>query len=97
MPTKNKLADLRSCLFEQLEKLQAAENPSIEIQRSKAMAQVSGQILSSVKVQLQFVQVLGADRVPALAEQTSDFFREEPKKGLNTGKQLGAVRTIGEK
>ena len=96
---KNKLADLRDMLFEQLEKLKNADNPDVEIRRADAMAKVSNQIIGSVKIQLDFVKTLGQEHVPELAQQTSDFFRNEPKRpapgsvtakpGLSTGKQLG--------
>lgn len=92
---RNKLIDLRDHLFEQLERLESAENLDQEIRRAQAMAKVAVQIVNSVKVQLDFINTLGQDRIPALAEQTKEFFQvPAAPKGLATGKELGAPQIV---
>lgn len=98
-----KLSDLRDHLFDQLEKLKSAEDPTSEINRSKAMAAISAEIINSAKLELQFIHTVGQESLPASVadpKKTGTFF-EKPAKGLGTGKELGAplqaVRAIGSK
>lgn len=55
----NKIDDLRASLFDTLKALQDKENP-MDVERAKAICQVSGQIIESAKVETEFVKVTGA-------------------------------------
>ena len=57
---KNKIEDLRNHLFATLEALQDDDNP-IDIERAKAVAQVSQQIIESAKVEVKFIEAVGGD------------------------------------
>lgn len=56
---KNKIEDLRNHLFAQLERLSdedlSGEKLQEEIKRSKAIAEVSSQIVAAAQVELQFI------------------------------------------
>lgn len=62
---RNKITDLRDHLFAQLENLSDDDNmknPELrarEIERSKQMVNISHAIVETVKVEIQFLQVLG--------------------------------------
>lgn len=56
---KNKIDDLRNHLFETLEALKDQENP-MELDRAKAIADVSKVIVESAKVEVDFLKVTGA-------------------------------------
>ncbi len=60
MPPKNKLEDLRDHLFETLEALKDEERP-MDIERAKAICQVSQTIIDSAKVEVQFLEVTGQE------------------------------------
>ena len=87
-PRTRTLAGLREHLFDALEGLQSKDAP-MDIERAEAVAHVSGQIINAAKVELQFLQMVGQDRLSSVVEpaKTGRFF--EPAKGLSTGKQLG--------
>lgn len=55
---KNKIEDLRNHLFATLEALQDEDNP-MDIERAKAVAQVSQQIIESAKVEVRFLETVG--------------------------------------
>ena len=96
MENNRKMSDLRDHLFDALEKLKDKDNP-MPVERAEAVAHVAAQIINSAKVELQFLNMVGQERLPALADpkKTGTFFES---KGLGTGKQLGApIRAIGEK
>lgn len=84
------LSDLRDSLFNQLKKLETADDPKIEIERAQAMTKVAGQIVNAAKLQLQAITTVGQTDLPDFADPkgTAKFF-VEPKKGLSTGKELG--------
>lgn len=70
---KNSIDDLRNHLFETIEALKDADNP-MDIDRAKAVANVSEKILDSAKVELKFMELtdsaasafLDADQRPQL-------------------------------
>jgi len=55
---KNKIEDLRNHLFATLEALQDEEKP-MDIERAKAIASVSHQLIESAKVEVKFLEVTG--------------------------------------
>jgi hypothetical protein len=55
---KNKMSDLRNHLFETLERLKDDENP-MDIDRARAIANVGGTIIESVKAEIQFMEATG--------------------------------------
>ncbi len=56
---KNKMSDLRNHLFETLEALKDEDKP-MEIQRAKAISDVAQTIIESAKVEIQFMEAVGA-------------------------------------
>lgn len=64
--TKNKISDLRNHLFEALEQLKDPEKP-LDLERAKAICEVSEQIIDTAKVEVSFMEVTG--ELP-----TNDFF-----------------------
>jgi hypothetical protein len=66
---KNKLDDLRNHLFETLEALKDEEEP-MELDRARAIADISRVIVDSAKVEVNFLNVTGALR-------RTDFFPAE--------------------
>ena len=67
MGTKNKIIDLRNHLFQQLEilsdldltKPEDVKQLDAEIDRSKAMAEIAGQLVESAKVEVRYLEVAG--------------------------------------
>lgn len=57
---KNKIEDLRNHLFATLEALQDEDKP-MDIERAKAVAIVSQQIIESAKVEVKFIDAVGGD------------------------------------
>lgn len=57
---KNKIEDLRNHLFATLEALQDEDNP-MDIERAKAIADVAQVIVSSAKVEVDYIRVTGRD------------------------------------
>ena len=53
---KNKIEDLRNHLFETIEMLKDKE---IDVDRARAIADISKQIIDSAKVEIQFVESIG--------------------------------------
>lgn len=62
----NKMTDLRNHLFATLEGLADAEKP-MEIERAKAISEVAQTIINSAKVEIQYLETVGA-------EGGTDFF-----------------------
>jgi hypothetical protein len=58
---KNKIHDLRNHLFATLEALQDEDKP-MDIDRAVAVSKVADKIIDSVKVEIDFIKVLGMDR-----------------------------------
>ncbi|MBO3274165.1 hypothetical protein [Pseudomonas schmalbachii] len=56
---KNKIEDLRNHLFATIEGLLDPDKP-LDIERAKAVAQVSQQLIESAKVEVKFLEVTGA-------------------------------------
>jgi len=54
---KNRLSDLRNHLFATLESLQDTENP-MPVDRAKAVSEISRDIISSAKVELEFMRLI---------------------------------------
>jgi len=71
---KNKITDLRNHLFATLEALQDEENP-MEIDRAKAVADVSKQIIDSAKVENDYLRIIEAT-------EGSGFIPDEPRSAL---------------
>ncbi len=69
---KNKIDDLRNHLFETLEALKDKEEP-MELDRARAIADVSRVIVDTAKVEVDFLKVTGAlrstDFLPAESER----------------------------
>ena len=82
---KNTLQDLRDHLFATLEALSDDEKP-MELDRAKAICQVSEKIIDSAKVEVDFLDVVGGfgDQHPA-----ERFF------GKNSSNRLPTVPTGG--
>lgn len=57
---RNKIQDLRDHLFETLEQLKDPDKP-MDIERAKAIATVSAQIIESAKVEVKFMEVCGEE------------------------------------
>ena len=55
---KNKISDLRDHLFATLESLRDEDKP-MELDRAKAIAEVSQQIINSAKVECEFLEITG--------------------------------------
>jgi len=81
---KNRLQDLRDHLFETLEGLKDEEKP-MDIDRARAVAEVSHAIINSAKLELRFLELKGQE---AESDFLSPYKRLEPVKGQ--------VRAIGE-
>lgn len=58
---KNKIQDVRDHLFATLEALQDENNP-MDINRAKAISEVSQTIINSAKVEVDFMKVNGAEQ-----------------------------------
>jgi len=58
---KNKIEDLRNHLFATLEALRDAEKP-MEIERAKAIAEVAQVIVSSAKIEVEFLKATDSVR-----------------------------------
>lgn len=56
---KNKIVDLRDHLFETLEALKDKESP-MDLDRARAVCEVSKQIIDSARVEVEFLGVTGA-------------------------------------
>lgn len=76
---KNKIDDLRNHLFETLESLKDEDKP-MDLDRARAIADVSRVIIDSAKVEVEFLKVTGALR-------STDFLpaEEEAPKKLTAG------------
>lgn len=58
---KNQISDVRQALFDQLQRLQDPNlNLEKEIMRSNAIVDVTGQLIDSIKVEVDFIKVTGA-------------------------------------
>jgi hypothetical protein len=55
---KNKMSDLRNHLFETLEALKDEDKP-MDVDRARAVAQVAGVIIESVKAEVKFMEAAG--------------------------------------
>jgi hypothetical protein len=76
------MSDLRDHLFETLESLKDPEKP-LDVERAKAICQVSGVIIESAKAETRYAQIVGA-------QPSSEFFDSQPKQPA-----LPAPRTNG--
>jgi hypothetical protein len=56
---KNKMSDLRNHLFETIEALKDDEKP-MELGRAKAIGEVAQVIINSAKVEIEFMEAVGA-------------------------------------
>lgn len=79
---KNKIEDLRNHLFATLEALQDEDKP-MDIERAKAIAQVSQQVIESAKVEVKYLETVGGTT-------GSGFIPESPRQPTLTAR---VVRT----
>lgn len=96
----NTLDSLRDELFSTLRKLRETTGDEVqaEIDRAKAVVQVSVAIIDTAKVELQFLDQIGDERMPTIVKPAAaaGFFTDgDPRfkggrKGLGTGKTLGS-------
>ena len=68
---KNKMDDLRNHLFETLEALKDEEKP-MDLDRARAIADVSRVIVDSAKVEVNFLNVTGALRSTDFLEDNTE-------------------------
>lgn len=84
---KNKISDLRNHLFETLEALKDPEKP-LELDRARAIADVSRVIVDSAKVEVDFLKVTGALRsTDFLPTETEEAFPPKPKLTASAGRR----------
>lgn len=57
---KNKMTDLRNHLFETLEALKDEDKP-MDLARARAISEVASKIIDSAKVEVEFMEMCGAD------------------------------------
>lgn len=81
---KNKMRDLRDHLFAALEGLADADKP-MEIERAKAIAEVSKVLIDSAKVQVEVMKLTGAVTDPS-------GFIEGTVVGADRPARIGAVK-----
>lgn len=99
MPDQNTLGSLRDELFSTPRKLRETKGDDIkaEVDRAKAVVEVSGAIIETAKVELQFLDQVNDGSMPSIVQpqKTAGFFTDgDPRfnggrKGLGVGKQLG--------
>lgn len=56
---KNRMSDLRNHLFETIEQLKDKDTP-LEVSRAKAISEVAQTIIESAKVEISFIEAIGA-------------------------------------
>ena len=78
---KNSMDDLRNHLFETLEALKDKEDP-MDLERAKAVCNVSQQLVETAKVEVKFLEVTG--------EQKASQFLENKKPELPGYQQGGS-------
>jgi hypothetical protein len=81
---KNKIDDLRNHLFETLEALKDDEKP-MELDRARAIADVSRVIVDSAKVEVDFLKVTGALRSTGFLPTEVEEETPRPKPKLTRG------------
>jgi hypothetical protein len=91
----NNIRDLRKHLFETIEALKDPDKP-MDVNRAKAISSVAQTIINSAKLEVQYLRATDS------ADQSEFLIAEEqrkkpalpatapPRKGLETGKNLGA-------
>lgn len=79
---KNRITDLRNHLFAALEGLADPDNP-LDIERAKAIAEVSKVVIESAKVEVDFCRVTG--------QTTGSGFMEEPNVSLLPNDDRGKI------
>ena len=82
---KNKLSDLRNHLFDTLERLMDEEDP-LDVKRAGAVANVSREILSSAKVELQFLELTGQESKSSFLGDADAKLALPPAGKANRGK-----------
>ena len=75
--TKNTLADLRNHLFATLEALQDRDS-GMDVARARAICDVSGRIIDSAKVEVDYLKATGQDRSQFL-QLPSDHANQVPR------------------
>lgn len=68
---KNKMSDLRNHLFETLEQLKDPDKP-MDLTRAKTISEVAQTIINTAKVEIQFMEAIGASA-------GSEFFEASTK------------------
>lgn len=74
---KNKIEDLRNHLFETLEALKDKDNP-MDVDRANAISSVAGQIISSAKVEVDMMKIVGGTGTGFIASQPGTLPGQEP-------------------
>lgn len=69
---KNKMSDLRDHLFETLEALKDKDEP-MDLERAKAVSLVAQTLINSAKVEIEFMEAIGATTA-------GEFFEQEPER-----------------
>jgi len=80
---KNTIDDLRNHLFETLEALRDKDDP-LDLERAKAVANVSGRIIDTAKVELKFIELTG--------KEGSGFVDPEKRPRLQSGHRPKLVK-----
>lgn len=81
---KNKMDDLRNHLFAQLERLGdetlTPEQIAKEIERAKAVSDVSQTLINSAKVEVDFIRAIGGERASPFLEESAPKLMGAPAK-----------------
>lgn len=83
---RNKITDLRNHLFETLELLKDKDEP-MELDRARAVADVSRVIVDTAKVEVEFLKVTGAIRSTEFLPDGLEAGQEKPTPLLRVGGQ----------
>lgn len=59
MSTEKTVSNLRAHLFAQLEALRGAADPTVEIERAKAVSDIAQTIINTAKVEIEYLRVNG--------------------------------------
>jgi hypothetical protein len=104
---KNKITDLRTHLFEQMERLNnpelKPEDLQIEIQRANAMSELGKVIVDSAKTQVMAAKIMGGKKggIKTITEDAEDFVEanvipiERPKAEYSNNGHLKSLEKHG--
>jgi hypothetical protein len=86
--------DLRDVLFEQLERLRGKEVDPKELDRARAIADVSKVIVESAKVEVDFVKATGADGGSGFIPQATETEQAPRKVATVSRRSLPAAPAV---